>query len=174
MGVETVGLVVAAVGAAATAYGTVEQQRAGKKRSSAEKEAREISSAQQKQQEAEQRRQAIREQRVRQAQIEQAASNTGSSGSSGEVGAVSGTQTVTGANIAFGQSTALAAQGTSAQMQNAANASLKGQIAGGIAGLGSSAIGLGMQMGAADALFSSKTSVDSQVENTINANPSIF
>jgi len=29
-------------------------------------------------------------------------------------------------------------------------------------------------MGAADALFSSKTSVDSQVENTINANPSIF
>lgn len=174
MGIETVGLVVAAVGAAATAYGATEQRRAGKKRASAEKEAREISAAQQKQEEAEKRRQAIREQRVRQAQIEQAASNAGSSGSSGELGAISGTQTVTGANIAFGQSTALAAQGISTQMQKAADASLQGQIAGGIAGLGSSAIGLGMQMGAADALFSSKPSVSSQVDNTINANPSIF
>lgn len=174
MGVETVGLVVAAVGAAATAYGTVESQRAAKKRSSAEQEAKDIQAATQKNQEAEQRRQAIREQRVRQAQIAQAASSAGSSGSSGELGAISGTQTVTGSNIAFGQSTALAAQGTSKQVQRAADASLQGQIAGGIAGLGSSAIGLGMQMGAADALFSSKPSLSSQVDNTINANPSIF
>lgn len=174
MGVETVGLIVAAVGAAATAYGTTEQRKAAKKRASAEKESQAVISAQQKQEQAEQRRQAIREQRIRQAQIEQSAANVGSSGSSGELGAISGTQTVTGSNIAFGQSTALAAQGVTRQNQIAADASLEGQIAGGIAGLGSSAIGLGMQMGAGEGLFSSKPSVDSQVNNTINSNPSIF
>lgn len=177
MGVETVGVIVAAVGAAAATYGTVESQKANKKRASAEEEARDIQSAQQKQEEMEQRRQQIREQRVRQAQIEQSAANAGSSGSSGELGAVSGTQTITGSNIAFGQSTAMAAQGISRQSQVAADAALDSSINQGIASLGGQAIGLGLNtMGGGNLLFGgeSKPSVSTQLDNKMNANPSIF
>lgn len=177
IGVETVGVIVAAVGAAATAYGTVENQRANKKRASAEEEARDIQSAQQKQEEMEKRRQQIREQRVRQAQIEQSAANAGSSGSSGELGAVSGTQTITGSNIAFGQSTAMAAQGISRQSQVAADAALDSQIAQGIASLGGQAMSLGLgQMGGGNKLFGgeSGSSTSTQLDNKMNANPSIF
>ncbi|AJT60718.1 hypothetical protein [Citrobacter phage CVT22] len=176
MGVETAGVIIAAVGAAATAYGASEQRKAAKRRSSAEKEAKEISAAQQKIEQAEKQRQQIREQRVRTAQIAQSASNAGASGSSGELGAISGTQTVTGSNIAFGQSSTLAAQGISNQTQVAADASLEGQIAGGIASLGGSAMNLGFQMGAGNALFgqSGKQSLEADLTNKMNANPSIF
>lgn len=177
MGVETVGVIVAAVGAAAAAYGTVESQRANKKRAGAEEEARNVQAAQQKQEEMEKRRQQIREQRVRQAQIEQSAANAGSSGSSGELGAVSGTQTITGSNIAFGQSTALASQGISRQNQVAADAALDVSINQGIASLGGQAMSLGLgPMGGASKLSGgeSKPSVSTQLDNKMNANPSIF
>lgn len=48
---------------------------------------------------ANERRQQIREERVRRAQVEQSAENTGVAGSSGELGAVSGLTTQLGANI---------------------------------------------------------------------------
>lgn len=178
MGLEaaTVGLIASAVGAASAVYGTVEAGKASKKASEEQKEAKEISEAAQKNQEAEQRRQAIREQRIRTAQIEQGAVNAGASGSSGEIGAVSGAKTVTASNIAFGESTALAAQGISSRNQAAAEASLNAQINQGIAGIGFSAINLGMNMGAGQALFGedTKNQVSRQLDNTINANPSLF
>ena len=175
-GVEIAGVVAAVVGAGAAAYGASEQRQASKRQSKAQKEAKAISTAQQKQEEMEQRREAVRQQRIRAAQVEQSAANAGVSGSSGELGAISGTQTVTGANIAFGKSTALAAQGLSAQNQNMAEANLQGQTAGAITGLGVSAFSLGMSMGAGNALFGegSQTSLSKDLDNKMNSNPSIF
>lgn len=178
MGLEiaTVGIIVAAVGAAAGAYGTYQAARAQKKQARAQKEAQEVSTAQQKNEQAEQRRQQIRQQRIRTAQIEQSSQNAGAAGSSGEVGAISGVQSVVAGNLAFGQSSALAAQGISAQTQRAANYGMQSQIYSGIGNLGFSALNLGMNMGAGDALFGeSKTnSVSTQLDNTMQANPSIF
>lgn len=178
MGLEaaTVGIIVGAVGAAGAAYGTIEAQRAGKKQASAQKEAKEITAAQQKQEQMRQIREQVRNQRIRTAQIEQSASSAGVSGSSGELGAVSGVNTITGSNIAFGQSTALAAQGISSQNQKASEAGLSAQINQGIAGIGFSAINLGMSMGAGQALFGENTTnqVSRQLDNTMRANPSLF
>lgn len=176
MGVETVGVIVAAVGAAAGAYGTIQSQKGAKKSAEAQEEASEIQAAQQKQEQMQQQREQIRQQRIRVAQVEQGAANVGASGSSGEAGAVSGIQTVTGSNIAFGQSSALAAQGISEQRQKAAEASLSSQINQGIAGLGFNALNLGLNMGAANALFgeSGESKLSRQLDNKMNANPSIF
>lgn len=176
MGIETVGLVVAAVGAAAATYGTIESQKAAKNQGRAQKEASEISAAQQKNEEARQRREQIRQQRIRIAQVEQGAASAGVSGSSGEAGAVGGIQTVTGDNISFGKGTALAAQGISAQNQRAADAGLSAQINQGIAGIGFNAVNLGVSMGASNALFgeSSSSKVDRDLDNTMKSNPSLF
>lgn len=152
MGLETVALVVAAVGAATATYGTIQANKSAKKQASAQKEASEVSGAQQRIQEAEQRRQQIRQQRVRMAQIEQSASNVGAGGSSGELGAISGVQSTTANNLAFGQSAALAAQGISNSTQQAANYGLSAQMNQGLSNIGFSAVNLGMSMGATDAL----------------------
>lgn len=178
MGLEigTVGIILGAVGAASATYGTIEARKAGKKQAGAQKEASEISAAQQKQAEMEQRREQVRQQRIRVAQVEQSASNAGAGGSSGELGAVSGVNTITGSNIAFGQSTTLAAQGISKQNQRAADAGLSSQINQGIAGIGFSAVNLGMSMGAGQALFGENTTdqVSRQLDNTMRSNPSLF
>lgn len=160
MGLETVALVVAAVGAATATYGTIQSNHNAKKAAGAQREANDVSAAQQRIQEAEQRRQQIRQQRIRQAQVEQSASNVGASNSSGEIGAVSGIQSNTANNLAFGQSAALAAQGITNQTQRAADFGLRSQMNQGIANIGFSGVNLGMQMGAVDGamnLFGSNT-----------------
>lgn len=153
MGIETAAIVVAAIGAAATTYGTVESRKAQKRQAGAQKEVQEISSAQQKNEQMQQQRDAIRQQRIRTAQIEQQAANAGASGSSGESGAVGGVATQTASNLAFGESAAKAAEGISAQNQIAGNAAMDAQLNQGIASLGGQALGLGFQLGAGSALF---------------------
>lgn len=177
MGIETIALAVAAVGAVTTVAGTIEQNRAGKKSAAAQKEAADISGAQQKNQEMEQRRQQVREQRIRTAQIQQSASNTGVAGSSGELGSIAALNTSTGSNIAFSKGATLASEGISAQNQNAADASMRGQLAGSIGQLGGSMISLGMAGGAAagaEGLFGSTSKVDTDVSSMINSNPNLF
>lgn len=176
MGIETVGIIVGAVGAAAGAYGTIQAQKGAKKAAKEQEKAADVAAAQQKQEEMEKRRQQIREQRIRTAQIEQGAANAGVSGSSGEIGAKSGVQTVTASNIAFGTSAAKAAEGISEHNQAAAEANLQSQINQGIAGLGFNALNLGMNMGAANVLFGEGKSegLSRQLDNKMNANPSIF
>lgn len=155
MGLEvgTIGIIVAAVGAAATTYGTIESRKAQKRQSSAQKEAQEISSAQQKNEQMQQQRDAIRQQRIRTAQIAQQAANAGASGSSGEAGAVGGVATQTASNLAFGQSAAKAAEGISSQTQLAGDAAMDAQLNQGIASLGAQGLNLGFQLGAGSALF---------------------
>lgn len=178
MGLEaaTVGIIVGAVGAAGAAYGTIEAQRAGKRQSRAQKEVSDISAAQQKNEQMQQQREQLRQARIRTAQIENSAAIAGVGGSSGESGAVGGVQTITASNIAFGQSTALSAQGISGQNQKAAEAGLSSQINQGIASIGFNAINLGMSMGAGQKLFAENTTdrVSRQLDNTMRANPSLF
>lgn len=177
MGLEaaTVGYIVAAVGAAATAYGTMEQQKASKRQSRAQKEAKDISLAQQKAEQIEKQRQEIRQRRIRVAQVQQAAANSSVSGSSGELGAIGSIQTTSGNNIAFGESAALAARGITAQNQVASDANMSAQLNQGIAGLGFSALSMGANMGAFNGLFSDPApNVNKQVDNMISSNPSLF
>ena len=84
------------VSMASTAYSISENRQAGKK----QQEAQDISTAQQKSVDLANRRQQIREERIRRAQIEQAAANQGAGGSSGEAGAISALGSQMGANIA--------------------------------------------------------------------------
>lgn len=91
-----------------------------------------VTAAEEQAQLATQRRKEIREKRVRAATIEQASANTGVTGSSGELGALSILSTniaVNRANIARQVGTAGALTSTA---QNVVRAQFKSQIAGGI------------------------------------------
>jgi hypothetical protein len=137
MGIETAALASyaavasAAVGAASTAYSIHQQGKA----SDAQEEAQDISSAQQKSVDLANKRQQMREERIKRAQIEQAASNQGVGGSSGEAGAVSALGTQVGTNIATINQGAKAAQGIGNAMSTAAGYSHNAQIAQGVSSL---------------------------------------
>ena len=120
----------------------------------------------------EQRRQEVRKQRIRVAQIEQSAANTGVAGSSGEFGSVSGLQTSTASNLANISMNSLSAAGISRQNQRSADAQMKGQIWGSVAQIGGMAMNLGIQGGALSGFGSS--GIDGATDNMINANPNIF
>lgn len=102
----------------ATAKSIDEQKRAQR----AQKRAAKVQSAMQKNEDTAKRRQMLREERIRRAKILQASEATGTAGSSGELGALSSLGTQTAFNQAFMQGQAIGAQGASAQLQKAADA----------------------------------------------------
>lgn len=81
MGVEAIAVAALAVSTASTVYSIAEQRKAGK----AQQEGQDIATAQQKSIDLANRRQQLREERIRRAQIEQAASNQGAGGSSSPI-----------------------------------------------------------------------------------------
>ncbi|NOQ73243.1 MAG: hypothetical protein GQ574_14645 [Crocinitomix sp.] len=112
----------ALIGLAITAVGTIASVSAEKKRASAEREARSISSANENLRNTAAKRKAVREERIRRSRVQQISVNTGVAGSSGEIGATSALSASVGRNIAFQEQETKAAQGISAQNQKAANA----------------------------------------------------
>ena len=121
----------AAIGAASTVYNIQQQKKAG----AAQEEAQDISTAQQKSVDFANRRQQLRAERIRRAQIEQASSNQGVGGSSGEAGAVSALGAQVGANVASINQGQMAAEGISGAMSKAAGATQRAQVAQGVASL---------------------------------------
>lgn len=117
--------------AASTAYSVNEQRKAGK----AQQEGQDIATAQQKSIDLANRRQQIREERIRRAQIEQAASNQGAGGSSGEAGAISALGSQVGSNVASISQGQKAAEGIGSAMSKAAGATQRAQVAQGVASL---------------------------------------
>lgn len=179
MGLETAAIVVAAVGAATSVASTVQQARAGKKQSSAMREASDVASAQQKQQEMEQRRQQVRQQRIRSAQIEQGAANQGVAGSSGELGSLGALSTNTANNLAFMSGSRMAANGITAANQRGLNAQQDASTWGAIGNISSTVTGLAAPAAGAglSKLFNGATAsnpVSSQVDTMLNSNNSIF
>lgn len=149
MGIETAIVAAVAASVVGAAYSTVQQGRAQKDAAKAQREASDINQAQQKTQEMEARRQQIRQQRIRAAQVEQAAANTGTSASSGELGSLSALSTNVGSNLANMSGQALAAQGIGATNQSVADAmassqrwGMIGQISSGVGSLAGSASSL--------------------------------
>lgn len=134
MGVELAVAVVSLAVAGASTYAANQQ---AKKSASAQKEASNISAASERNREADARRQQIREQRIRVAQVEQSAQNTGVTSSSGEIGSLSALSTNAGANLASMSGQGMANQGIAQQNQAALNAQVKQgtyQAVGGFAG----------------------------------------
>ncbi len=138
MGIE---LIVAGISAAVGVAGAVVQGVAAGQAAAASKEANAINRAQNQIEGRDSRRQAVREQRVRAAQIAAAAENTGVSNSSGAVGAIGALNT----NLAgaFGQSFGKAQSNASINTQNqrAADAQSFGNMAGAFAGAIQSGLG---------------------------------
>lgn len=111
----TIGLL--AVGAQQTYKANEAQKDAAK----AQRRANDIAQAEGEVQDINARRQRARQERVRRAQIQQAASNTGVGGSSGESGALSSLSTSTSAANASSRGSALTAMGIT-NFQNQASA----------------------------------------------------
>ena len=179
MGIETAGIVVAAVGAASTVYSVSEQQRQSKKAAGAQKEASAIAEAQRKNEEMDQRRQQIRQQRIRAAQIEQGAANQGASDSSGELGSLSALSSNVASNLATMSGRSAAASGIYSANQRALNAQSAAQTAGAIGQIGGAAMNLAAPAAGAGLakLFGDSTGVSGlseQLDTTIQNNPSIF
>lgn len=110
------------------AYSTVKSQQQAKKAAAAQRDAaraQQASSAEQQanqraQQEAE-RRQQVRENRIKAAQIMQSSENTGTSGSSGEAGAVSSLNTQMNTNLGAISGAAMHTNAASAYNQQASD-----------------------------------------------------
>lgn len=141
----TIGIVAAAVGAAGTAYSTIESQSAQRKARNAQQDAADTQSAQQKQEQLDQQRQQIRQQRIRTAQIQQAAANTGTSMSSSEAGSTSAIGTNAGANIATLSSRMNTANAISSDNQKAANSMASAGTWNAIGQLSGTMMNLGIQ-----------------------------
>lgn len=124
------------IGYLATAViGTAVSYDQNKKAQAAQEEAKEISSAQQKAEAIRARRQSARQARVRRAQIEQAAANTGTGGSSGELGAVSAIASQQAGVASYLTGSEVAASAISAQNQRAADSNFRSQLSGQVASL---------------------------------------
>ena len=120
MGLEIAALMATAYTGMAQADAASESA-AAQGRSRAEQQAKNAADA------AKERRNQIREERVKQARIQQAAINTGTSGSSGETGALSSITTQTQANEGFNLGAIQRANNISLFSQQAADADLQFQ-----------------------------------------------
>jgi hypothetical protein len=129
----------AAIAATSVVTGVMQYGQA-KKADAARKEANEISSAQAKNDNAASRRKAIREARLRRAQIMQSAENTGVGNGSGEAGALGVIGTNLGSNVATASGQTKAITGINAANQKAANYEFKGAQAGAFGNIFSSAL----------------------------------
>ena len=116
MGLE-VAAVITAVAAVAGTYSSIKANQAQKAANADAKEASNVAAAQQKQQEMDARRNAFRQQRIRQAQIEQGAANTGTQSSSGELGSLAALSTNAGTKLSALSGASLANQGIAAANQ---------------------------------------------------------
>lgn len=125
----TVGLIVSAVGTAVS-------YDQNKRSVAAQKEGREINSAQQRAADIRQRRNQARQARVRRAQILQSSANTGTGGSSGELGAMSSLQSKQDAGSSFLFGSEVAASAISSSNQRAADSQFRSNLTTNITRLG--------------------------------------
>jgi hypothetical protein len=133
MGIEVALLAVAAANFAVQAEAASDQRRKSR-------ESRKISATQQRIDASRQARSNLRQERIRRAQIEQAAVNTGTSGSSGELGSSSAIGTFAGATQAATRQQESFANRISQNNQAVADSRFRAQIAGGITDLFSSGV----------------------------------
>lgn len=131
MTVAAIPYVLAAIAAAGTAV-SVKQSKAS---AAASKKAGEKEEAAQRSADAEMRRQRFREERVKRAQIIQAAEGTGTGVSSGVTGATDSLSVQTGSAIAFQTGQAAAAVAIGEDRQDAADSMFNSQVAGQVAGV---------------------------------------
>lgn len=131
MGIETIIGVALAAASAVTGFVTASaQSKAAKSAAAAQKEATEVQTASQRISDRESRRQAIREERIRRAQIIQSAESSGVASSSGELGARSSLSTSLGQATAQQRSQEQGAIGIGRANQRLVDARLQGQLAG--------------------------------------------
>lgn len=108
---------------------------ASKQSARRQKRATEINSNIQQGTEREKTQQTLREKNIRKARILASAENTGTTGSSGLIGAIGGLETRTESNAAFNRSQTLANIEIGNLNQQAADASTRANTAGAVAGL---------------------------------------
>lgn len=111
----------AVVGTAASIDQNRKSANAQKDARKQQENARAEQQAQQNAEAAQARRQQIREARIKRAQILQASANSGTEGSSGEIGAVGGMNTALGSNIGLSQANIERSQRIGGFMQESAN-----------------------------------------------------
>lgn len=131
MGIEigTALLLSTAASTAATIYSGEMQKEAASRSAAAQNRARNEQMAANAAEAARERRQQIREERVKQARIMQASTNTGVAESSGEFGAIGSIATQVNSNIGFNLGAIQRAESISIFNQQAADANLAGQKA---------------------------------------------
>jgi len=102
------GITVGVIGAVAAVAGTTASVVAGNQQRAAQRHAADLQTQAQNESRADnaakaaqERRQQVRDERIRRARVEQASVNTGTEGSSGELGALSSITTQTNSNIGF-------------------------------------------------------------------------
>lgn len=127
----------------ASVVGGIAQRKQAKKAARAQREASATARAQQANAEARDRRQKVREERLRRAKIIQTSFNTGVSGSSGELGAVSALGTNVGDVVGASRGDTVAADRVSALNQQAADATFKANQIGATVGLFNTALSVG-------------------------------
>lgn len=145
MGLE-VATLTAIASASTTAY-SISQNRQAQK---AQKRAGEVQAAQNKAQEMEERRRQIREERIKRARVEQASTNTGTAGSSGELGAVGGLATNLNANVGANMASVFQGGLLSAAAQDSADAQSNARMGSFLGQLAPTAIGLGASIFSTD------------------------
>lgn len=128
MGLEVIASIVAIT---ATAASIQQQGQAAK----AQKKMRNEEKARNTAQQMAERRQQVREERIKRARVMQASENTGTAGSSGEIGAVSSIGSQLGANLGFNQSMIESGNRISGYAQQAANAQTNASVFNSIAGM---------------------------------------
>lgn len=130
MGLEVIASIVAIT---ATAASVQQQGKAAKAQKKIQNEEKARNTAQQ----MAERRQQVREERIKRARVMQASENTGTAGSSGELGAVSSIGTQIGANLGFNQSMIESGNRISGYAQQVANAQSNASVFNSIAGMSS-------------------------------------
>ena len=122
-----IGLATSAVGVGASIAGQQKSYRLQQQGAQEQAKASAQQSAQSAQSASQERRQQIREERVRRAQIMNQAELTGTSGGSGEEGALGGMSTQLGSNMGTNQASILRGQSISGFLQNSANLQTQAQ-----------------------------------------------
>lgn len=161
----TTALIASAVVAAGSAY---TQHRQGKKAADAQKEASRIGGNQAQIEQQAQRRQAVREERIRRAQILQASETSGVAGGSGEIGSTGALGSITAGNLASSHSADRTTQRLGQLNNRVASAQQRQQTAGAIGGLSGTVFS---SLGGAPALVSgfgnSGPNVDDQITRLV-------
>lgn len=142
--------IVAVASLTLTVAGMQQQGQAAK----AQKKARNEEKARNTAQQMAERRQQVREERIKRARVMQASENTGTAGSSGELGAVSSIGTQLGANLGFNQSMIESGNRIGGYAQQAANAQSNASVFNSLAGMS----------GSVGSIFGSSPTVPDQFE----------